>query len=1055
MGYLPLMVNFFITRPIFACVVAIIIVLAGLVGYVLLPIAQFPDIAPPQVVVSASYAGASAQTVADTVTTPLEQAINGVQGMAYMSSVSANDGSSTITITFDVGYDVDIAAVDVQNRVSQATGQLPPIINQGGITIQKKQANFTMIVNIVSPDGSVDAVGLSNYAYLQIVDPLKRLSGAGDVTIFGEKRYSMRVWLNTDRLAQLGVTTSQVQAAILEQNQQVAGGKLGEAPSPSNQQFELQINSLGRLSDVKQFENIVVRAGGGGSAVIRLKDLGRVELGAQSYDSNSFLDGKPTMGLAIYQIPGANALALAALVRSKMAELSANFPPGIKYEIKYDTTMFVAASIREVVITLVTAMLLVFFVVFIFLQSWRTTLIPAISIPVSLIGTLAVMKVVGFSINTISLLGLVLAIGLVVDDAIVVVENVKRQIDNGKSPLDAARFAMTEVTGPIIATTAVLMAVFVPVAFLPGVTGQLYKQFALTIAISVALSAFNSLTLSPALCAVLLKPKSGEEAWLFRKFNAGFDSLSNWFSLSVRTTTRYWPVTFMLLAGACGGAYLIFRDVPSAFVPVEDQGYFFIVMQLPDGAALARTEEVARQVQSIVSERPEVQNVIAITGTNFLTGANQSNSAVAFAILKPWSERAGTEHTAVNVVAALKQRLMDIPTAIVLSFAPPSIPGLGTTGGFEFEIQDRTGSGASKLDLATQAFLVEARKQPELDGRQLLTTFGTSVPQLNFLLDRDKAKQLGLSLSDVFSTMQVFLGSLYINDFNLFGRTFRVIVQAEGGNRTNPQDFARIFVPTAGGGLLPLDAVGRLQPATGPAVVPHYNMYGSAQINGEAAAGFSSSQAAAAMQRTAATALPEGFSFEWTGVVYQQLKAGSAAILIFALAFVFVFLSLAAQYESWSMPFMVLLSVPFALFGAMFALWLRGLQLDVYGEIGLVMLIGLSAKNAILIVEFARRLRDEGRPVLEAAMDAARLRLRPILMTAFAFILGVSPLLIASGAGAGSRQSLGTTVFGGMLAATVLGLVFTPVFYVTIEWLREHRQSSADRGQLNSTQPAE
>jgi hydrophobic/amphiphilic exporter-1 (mainly G- bacteria), HAE1 family len=1049
------MVNFFITRPIFASVVAIVIVLAGLVGYVLLPVAQFPEITPPQVVVTAAYAGASAQTVAATVTTPIEQKINGVQGMAYMSSVSANDGTSTITITFDVGYDVDIAAVDVQNRVSQAAGQLPPVVNQGGITIQKKQPNFTMIVNLISPDGSVDAVGLSNYAYLQLVDPLKRLPGAGDVTIFGEKRYSMRVWLNSDRLAQLGVTTAQVQAAILEQNQQVAGGKLGEAPSPSNQQFELQINSLGRLSDVKQFEDIVVRAGGGGSAMIRLGDIGRVELGAQSYDSNAYLDGKPTVGLAVYQIPGANALALGALVRSKMAEVSANFPPGIKYEIKYDTTMFVSASIREVVITLIAAMILVFLVVFIFLQSWRTTLIPAISIPVSLIGTLGVMKVVGFSINTISLLGLVLAIGLVVDDAIVVVENVKRQIDDGKSPLDAARVAMTEVTGPIIATTAVLMAVFVPVAFLPGVTGQLYKQFALTIAFSVALSALNSLTLSPALCAVLLKPKSGEQAWLFRKFNAGFDWLSNRFSSSVRTTTRYWPVMFLLLAGAIGGAYLISRNIPSAFVPVEDQGYFFIVMQLPDGAALARTEEVAQQVRAIVSERPEVQSLIAITGFNFLTNATQSNSAVAFAILRPWGERAGKEHTAVSIVAALKQRLMEIPTAIVLSFAPPSIPGLGTTGGFEFEIQDRTGSGASKLDVATQAFLVEARKQPELDGRQLLTTFGTSVPQLDFLLDRDKAKQLGLSLTDVFATMQVFLGSLYVNDFNLFGRTFRVIVQAEGNNRTNPQDFARIFVPTAGGGLLPLDAVGQLRPATGPAGVPHYNMYGSAQINGDAAAGFSSSQAAAAMQRTAATALPEGFSFEWTGVVYQQLKAGSAAILIFALAFVFVFLSLAAQYESWSMPFMVLLSVPFALFGALSALWLRGLQLDVYGEIGLVMLIGLSAKNAILIVEFAKRLREEGRPLLEAAMDAAKLRLRPILMTAFAFILGVSPLLIASGAGAGSRQSLGTTVFGGMLAATVLGLVFTPVFYVTIEWLREHRQSAAKPGRMTVTQPAE
>jgi len=1049
------MVDFFIIRPIFASVVALVMILAGIVGYVLLPVAQFPQIAPPEVIVTSTYPGASAQTVADTVTTTLETQINGVQGMAYMSSVSANDGTSTITITFDVGYDVDIAAVDVQTRVAQATGDLPAIVNQAGITIQKKQPSFTLIVNMVSPDGSVDAIGLSNYAYLQVVDPLKRLQGAADVTIFGEKRYAMRVWLNTDRLAQLGVTAAQVQAAILEQNQQVVGGKLGEAPSPPGQQFELQINTLGRLKDVKQFEEIVVRAGNASSAMVRLKDVGRVELGAQSYDSNSYLDGKPTVDLAIYQIPGANALALDNLVRLKMAELSARFPPGISYEIKYDTTMFVAASLREVVITLAESLGLVLLVVFIFLQSWRTTLIPLISIPVSLIGTLGIMKVAGFSINTVSLLGLVLAIGLVVDDAIVVVENVKRQMDEGKRPLDAAKAAMKEVTGPIIATTAVLMAVFVPVAFLPGITGQLYRQFALTIAISVGLSAFNSLTLSPALCAVFLKPNSGEPAWAFRTFNAGFGWLSDRFAASVRGTSRYWPVMFLLLAGTAGGAWLVSRDIPSSFVPVEDQGYFFIVMQLPDGAALARTEAVARQVRAIVMERPEVQDMVEITGLNFLTASSQSNSAVAFAILKPWAERPGATHTAQSVVAALGPRLLGLPAAIVLTFNPPAIPGLGTTGGFEFEVQDLTGAGAGKLDAATQAVLAEARKQPELDGRHLLTTFSTSTPQLDFVLDRDKAKQLGLSLTDVFTTMQSYLGSLYINDFNLFGRAFRVIVQAEGGARTDPRDFSKVFVPTAGGGVLPLDAVGRLQPMTGPANVPHYNMYGSAQISGGPAGGFSSGQAVTAMQRAAAAALPDGFGFEWTGVIYQQLKAGSTAMLIFGLAFVFVFLSLAAQYESWTMPFMVLLSVPFALLGALLALWLRGLELDVYAEIGLVMLIGLSSKNAILIVEFAKRLREEGKSVLQAAMDAVKLRLRPILMTAFAFILGVSPLVIATGAGGASRQSLGTTVFGGMLVATVLGLVFTPVFYVTIERLRERRGPDAKLAGATGAEPAE
>jgi HAE1 family hydrophobic/amphiphilic exporter-1 len=1036
------MVDFFITRPIFASVVALVMILAGIVGYELLPVAQFPEIAPPEIIVTSTYAGASAQTVADTVTTPLETQINGVQGMAYMSSVSANDGTSTITITFDVGYNVDIAAVDVQNRVAQATGDLPAIVNQGGITIQKKQPSFTLIVNMVSPDGSVDALGLSNYAYLQVVDPLKRLQGAADVSIFGEKRYAMRVWLNPDRLAQLGVTAAQVQAAILEQNQQVAGGKLGEAPSPPGQNFELQINTLGRLADVAHFENIVLRAGNASSAMIRLKDVGRVELGAQSYDSNAYLNGKPTVGLAVYQIPGANALALDKLVRLKMAELSTSFPPGIGYEIKYDTTMFVSASLREVAITLAESLGLVILVVFIFLQSWRTTLIPLISIPVSLIATLGIMKVVGFSINTVSLLGLVLAIGLVVDDAIVVVENVKRQMDEGKQPLDAAKAAMKEVTGPIIATTAVLMAVFVPVAFLPGITGQLYRQFALTIAISVGLSAFNSLTLSPALCAVFLKPKSGEPPWAFRKFNAGFGWLADRFAGGVRGTSRYWPVMFLLLAGTAGGAWFISRDIPTSFVPVEDQGYFFIVMQLPDGASLARTEAVARQVRAIVMQRPEVQDMVEITGLNFLTNSSQSNSAAAFAILKPWAERPGADHTAQSIVAALGPRLMGLPAAIALSFNPPAIPGLGTTGGFEFEVQDLTGAGAGKLDAATQAVLAEARKQPELDGQHLLTTFSTSTPQLDFVLDRDKAKQLGLSLTDVFTTMQSYLGSLYINDFNLFGRTFRVVVQAEGGARADPLDFSKVFVPTAGGGVLPLDAVGRLQPTTGPATVPHYNMYGSAQISGGPAAGFSSGQAVTAMQRAAA-ALPAGFGFEWTGVIYQQLKAGSTAMLIFALAFVFVFLSLAAQYESWTMPFMVLLSVPFALVGALLALWLRGLELDVYGEIGLVMLIGLSSKNAILIIEFAKRLREEGESVLQAAMDAVKLRLRPILMTAFAFILGVSPLVIATGAGGASRQSLGTTVFGGMLVATVLGLVFTPVFYVTIERLRERRRPDA------------
>ncbi len=777
--------------------------------------------------------------------------------------------------------------------------------------------------------------------------------------------------------------------------------------------------------------------------MVRIRDLGRVELGALTYNSNAYIGDKPTVIMAVYQLPGANALALDKAVRAKMEAMKPRFPPGVDYEIKYDTTMFVSASLHEVVITLAEAMVLVFIVVFVFLQGWRTTLIPAIAIPVSLIGTLAAMKVAGFSINIVSLLGLVLAIGLVVDDAIVVVENVERQLENGKKPLDAAKAAMKEVTGPIVATTAVLMAVFVPVAFLPGITGQLYRQFALTIAFSVLLSAFNSLTLSPALCAILLKPPTGEKPWAFRKFNDGFAWLAERFGRSVRTTARLWPLMFVLLGCTIGATYLISLRIPTSFVPSEDQGYFFIVIQLPDGAALPRTEAVVEQVREIVKQRPEVDDVIQITGLNFLANSQQPNSAAAFAILKPWAERPGKDQSAQAIVDALRPKLLGLPGAIALSFNPPAIPGLGTTGGFEFEVEDLTGKGAVALDAATQALLAEARKQPELNPQGLLTTFGASTPQLNFMLDRPKAKELGLSLSDVFTTMQIYLGSLYVNDFNLFGRTFHVTMQAEGDSRSGPQDLARLYVRTATGGLVPLTTIGTLQPTTGPPTVPHYNLYGSAQINGSPAAGASSGQAIEAMQR-ATSVLPEGFGFEWTGVTYQQLQAGSATVLVFGLAFVFVFLSLAAQYESWSMPFMVLLAVPFALFGALLALWLRGIELDVYGEIGLVMLIGLSAKNAILIVEFAKRLREEGSGILEAAMQAAKLRLRPILMTAFAFILGVLPLAFASGAGAASRQSLGTTVVGGMLAAVVFGLVFTPVFYVAIERLRERREPKPD-----------
>jgi hydrophobe/amphiphile efflux-1 (HAE1) family protein len=1047
-------INFFIHRPIFASAIAIIMVLAGGICYFLLPVSQFPDITPPQVVVQANYPGASAQVVADTVTTPLEQQINGVQGMTYMSSVSANDGSSTITITFDVGYSLAIAAVDVQNRVSQATSVLPPIVNQGGVTIKKQNPNFVLIVNLTSPDHSVDPIQLSNYAYLQVADPLKRLPGVGDVQIFGERRYSMRLWLDPDKLANLGITAVDVQNAIAEQNLQVAAGKIGQSPAPAGTAFEMQVNAVGRLTDPQEFGNIVLRANPSGGSVVRLRDVARIELGALQYSSSGYYGDDPTVVLGVFQLPGSNALELQQHVKDKMEELSKRFPKGIAYGMHYDTTRFVSASMHDVLITLGEALLLVIAVVYIFLQSWRTTIIPTIAIPVSLIATLAIMEVLGFSLNMLSLLGMVLAIGLVVDDAIVVVENVERQLEAGLPPLQATRKAMAEVTGPIIATTAVLMAVFVPVAFIPGVAGRLYNQFALTVAISVGVSAFNSLTLSPALSAAFLKHRSPTNFVLFRWFNAGFDWLSHTYAGFVRVLIRLrWALMAVFAAGLVA-TFFIWQRIPATFLPVEDQGYFFVVIQAPDGASLERTDAVAEKVRAVLRAEAGVDNVISISGLNFLTNAAQSNSAVEFAILKPWDER-GPEENASRLVAKVLPKLLALPDAIALSFDPPSIPGLGTTGGFEFQVEDLTGKGAAAINEATQALLAEARKQPELNARQLFSSFSTSTPQFSYDLDRTKAKLLGLSLPDVFNTLQIYLGSLYVNDFNLFGRNFRVTIQADKDARATATDISRLYVRNASGGMVPLSTLGKLKPIVGPETVPHYNNYGSALINGAAAPGYSSGQAVAAMERAAAVALPHDFAFEWTGITFQELKAGSLASVIFGLAIVFVFLILAAQYESWSMPFMVLLAVPLALFGALLAIWLRQMQIDVYSQIGFVMLIGLAAKNAILIVEFAKRRREEGMGIVEAAMEAGRLRLRPILMTAFAFILGVVPLMIATGAGAASRQSIGTTVFGGMLAATILTLIFVPVFYAIIERLRERGTHKATAEAVHDNYDAE
>ena len=1032
------MVDFFIQRPIFASAIAIIMVLAGSICFYLLPISQFPDVTPPQIIVAANYPGASAQVVADTVTTPLEQQINGVQGMTYMSSSSSNDGSATITVTFEIGYPLDIAAVDVQNRVAQAASSLPALVNQAGVTVKKQNPNFVLIVNLTSPDKSVDPVTLSNYAFLQVADPLKRIPGVGDVQFFGERRYSMRVWLDPDKLANLGITAVDVQQAIAEQNIQVAAGKIGQSPAPAGTPFELQISAIGRLSEPSQFGEIVVRTNPTNGSVVRLRDVARIELGALQYTSSGFFAEEPTVVLAVFQAPGSNALELRENVKAKMDELAKRFPPGIAYAMHYDTTRFVSAAMHDVMVTLGEALLLVILVVFLFLQNWRTTLIPVIAIPVSLIATLVVMKLLGFSLNMLSLLGMVLAIGLVVDDAIVVVENVERQLEAGLKPLAAARKAMSEVTGPIIATTAVLMAVFIPVAFIPGVSGRLYNQFALTVAISVGISAFNSLTLSPALSAAFLRHRGEPTFKPFVLFNRGFNWLSHRYAESVRGLIQLRKLMLVLFALGLGATYWISTRIPSTFLPVEDQGYFFVVIQMPDGASLQRTDEFAKKVRAILKETPGVDIVGTITGLNFLTSAAQSNSAVEFAILKPWDERP-PEQSAPNLVNALRMKLLSLPDGVALSFDPPSIPGMGATGGFEFQIEDLTGRGSSELNDALQAVMAEAKKQPEINAQGLFSTFSNSTPQLKYDLDRNKAKLLGLNLPDVFNTLQIYLGSLYVNDFNLFGRTFRVTMQAEKEARGSATDISRLYVRNASGGMVPLSTLGTLKSIVGPETVPHYNNYGSALINGGAAPGYSSGQAIAAMQRAAATALPRDFGYEWTGITFQEIKAGPIAMIVFGLAIVFVFLILAAQYESWSMPFMVLLAVPLALFGALGALWIRGMQIDVYSQIGFVMLIGLAAKNAILIVEFAKHLRESGMSIVEAAMEAGRLRLRPILMTAFAFILGVVPLMVATGAGAASRQSIGTTVFGGMVAATILTLLLVPVFYAVIEQMRERR----------------
>jgi HAE1 family hydrophobic/amphiphilic exporter-1 len=1029
-----MLARFFIERPKFAFVLSIVITLAGLISLATLPLDQYPDITPPVVQVSATYPGANAQVLETTVAQPIEQQVNGVEGMLYLASQSGNDGSYNLQVTFEVGTNPDIAQVNVQNRVALAQPRLPEEVIRQGVSVRKQSTNLLQVVNLTSPHDTYDSLYLSNYAAINIVDPLARLPGVGQVTIFGARDYSMRVWLDASRMASLGITASDVIAAIREQNVQVAAGQVGAQPAAPDQQFQYTIRTQGRLSDAGAFGEIVIRANPDGSRV-RVKDIARVELGAQSYASFGQLNGRPSANIGIYQLPGSNALEVANAVTAEMERLALRFPPDLQQSILYDTTRFVRSSIVEVVKTLFEALALVVLVVFVFLQNWRMTLIPAIAIPVSLVGTFAVFDLLGFSINQITLFGLVLSIGIVVDDAIVVVENVQRKLSEGLEPTAATLAAMREVTGPVVATSLVLAAVFLPVGFIPGITGQLYQQFAVTIAVSVLISMVNALTLSPALCATILRTHEPPPGLLFRWFDRGFHAVLGGYTRAVRVIVRHLVLSLAFFALLLAATTYGFIKLPRAFLPEEDQGYFFVNIQLPPAAALNRTAEVMDEVSTILRATPGVRNVVAIGGFSFLTGTAASNSGVVFAVLDPWSERATPQLHVQGLLQQLRGQLFAIPEAMVIAFNPPAIRGLGTTGGFDFQLQDVAGGSPQDLAAALGALIVAANQAPEL--RNVFSTFQADVPQVWVDVDRDKAKQQGVSLSEIFSTLQTQLGSFYVNDFNKFGRVYRVVLQAETSFREKPEDILRLYVRNNRQEMVPLRTLVTLSSTLGPETIRRYNLFRAAQVNGDPAPGHSSGEAIAAMERIAARVLPEGMTYAWSGVSLQEITAGQKAPLILALAVLFAYLFLVAQYNSWSIPLAVILCVPLAALGAVIGLSVAGIANNIFAQIGMVLLIGLAAKNAILIVEFARIKRNQGLAITEAAVTAANLRFRAIIMTAFAFILGVLPLIIASGAGAASRRSIGTTVFSGMLAATIVGTLLVPVFYVAIQRLVE------------------
>ena len=1026
------MARFFIDRPIMAIVIAILMVIGGIVMIGRLPIAQYPDIVPPIIQIKTTYTGADALAVEQAVATPIEQQVNGVQGMIYMKSINGSDGTLTLQVSFDVGTDVNLDQVFAQNRLSQANSQLPASVVQFGTTVQQTVGLPLLVIPLYSPDATYDANFLGNYATININNDLARIPGVGQVLSFGTADYAMRVWVRPDTLAKLQLTVTDLMNAIEAQNVVNPAGQIGGEPAPKGQEFTYTVTAQGRLIDAEQFGNIIVRANPDGSFV-RLSDVARIELGAQTYLQKGRYQGKPATVICVYQSPGSNALATAKLIKAQMAELAKRFPAGLTYEIALDTTLPVSEGIDEILHTLVEALVLVIIVVFLFLQGWRATLIPLIAVPVSLIGAFIVFPMLGFSINTLSLLGLVLAIGLVVDDAIVVVEAVEVGIENGLSPRDATIKAMDEVSGPVIGIALILAAVFIPAGFMTGITGRLYQQFAITIAISVLISAFNALSLSPALCVLLLRPKQpapGIAGRAFGAFNRFFDRATERYVKGSQAAIRRSARSLILLGGLALIAVSVGRALPTSFVPSEDQGYLFMQLQLPDAASLQRTDVVARQIEQILGETEGVQSYTTIVGYSLLSNISQSYAGFYFVQLEPWKQR-GTR-TADVVMAELNARLHDLPGAVAFAFPPPSIPGVGNAGGFDVMLQDRSGGDVEYLAQHAQRFIEAANKRPELHG--VVTMFRPDVPQLFADVNTEKVYKLGVSATDVYSTLQALLGSAYVNQFNRFGRIWKVFLQAEPEYRVRAEDVGSFYVRNRDQEMVPLSTLMRVEPSLGPAFTNRYNLYRSVEVLGNPAPGYSSGQAMAAVEEVAAEVLPAEMSYAWTNMSYQEANAGGSAG-VFALSMVFVFLILAALYESWSLPWSVLLTTPVAVFGAFLGIWLRGLDNDVFAQIGLIMLIGLVAKNAILIVEFAVLELKRGKSVVDAALTAAKTRLRPILMTSFAFILGCVPLWIASGSGAVSRQSIGTTVITGMLAATGIAIFLVPVLFVVVERL--------------------